>query len=128
MSRYSSKGQAGGGQVRLIAGEWRGRKLPVPDLPGCVPPVTVRAKPSSTGCSRTCRGRAVSISLPAAAPWVSRRRAAALRTWTDAELDEPFLLKEVTVSKGWILYHVLEHMVAHYGQILLLQRLGAAAP
>ena len=53
---------------------------------------------------------------------------AALRTWTDAELDESFQLKGVTVSKGWILYHVLEHMVAHYGQILLLQRLGAAAP
>lgn len=51
-----------------------------------------------------------------------------LRGWTDAELDEPFQLKDRRVSKGWILYHVLEHMVAHYGQLLLLQRLRAAAP
>ena len=46
-----------------------------------------------------------------------------LRGWTDAELDEPFQLKDVSVTKGWILYHVLEHMVAHYGQVLLLMRL-----
>lgn len=52
----------------------------------------------------------------------------ALRGWTDAELDEPFQLKDRMVTKGWILYHVLEHMVAHYGQILLLQRLRAATP
>ena len=51
-----------------------------------------------------------------------------LRGWTDAELDEPFQLKDRLVTKGWILYHVLEHMVAHYGQILLLQRLRAATP
>lgn len=37
MSRRSPKGKAGGGQVRLIAGEWRGRKLLVPDLPGLRP-------------------------------------------------------------------------------------------
>lgn len=52
----------------------------------------------------------------------------ALRTWDDTALDEPFLLKGVTVSKGWILYHVLEHMVAHYGQILLLMRLRTPTP
>lgn len=50
-----------------------------------------------------------------------------LRGWTDAELDEPFVLKDRRVTKGWILYHVLEHMVAHYGQILLLLRLAPAA-
>ena len=43
-------------------------------------------------------------------------------------MDEPFQLKDRMVTKGWILYHVLEHMVAHYGQILLLQRLRAATP
>ncbi len=37
MSRGSGKRGGGGGQVRLIAGEWRGRKLPVPDLPGLRP-------------------------------------------------------------------------------------------
>jgi 16S rRNA (guanine966-N2)-methyltransferase len=37
MSRGSGKRGAGGGQVRIIAGEWRGRKLSVPDLPGLRP-------------------------------------------------------------------------------------------
>ncbi len=46
-----------------------------------------------------------------------------LRGWTDADLDERVQIKDRSVSKGWILYHVLEHMVAHYGQILLLRRL-----
>jgi len=47
----------------------------------------------------------------------------ALRGWTDEDLDERVEVKDRSVSKGWILYHVLEHMVAHYGQILLLKRL-----
>ncbi len=34
-SGKSTRGQAG--EVRLIGGEWRGRKLPVPDLPGLRP-------------------------------------------------------------------------------------------
>ncbi|MET4756726.1 16S rRNA (guanine(966)-N(2))-methyltransferase RsmD [Endozoicomonas sp. NE40] len=29
--------EAGGGQIRIIAGDWRGRKLPVADLPGLRP-------------------------------------------------------------------------------------------
>lgn len=35
----TKRGQGGGapGQVRLIGGQWRGRKLPVPDLPGLRP-------------------------------------------------------------------------------------------
>ena len=28
---------AGSGQIRIIAGQWRGRKLPVPDSPGLRP-------------------------------------------------------------------------------------------
>ena len=47
----------------------------------------------------------------------------ALRGWTDSELDERVEIKDRSVSKGWILYHVFEHLVAHYGQILLLKRL-----
>lgn len=43
-----------------------------------------------------------------------------LRTWTDAELDRSVELRGRQVTPGWILYHVLEHMIAHYGQILLL--------
>ncbi len=45
----------------------------------------------------------------------------ALRGWSDEELETRVAIKDRSVSKGWILYHVLEHMVAHYGQILALQ-------
>ncbi len=37
MGQGTRKGKSGAGQVRIIAGEWRGRKLPVPDLPGLRP-------------------------------------------------------------------------------------------
>ena len=37
MGRGTNKGKAGAGQVRIIAGDWRGRKLPVPALPGLRP-------------------------------------------------------------------------------------------
>jgi uncharacterized damage-inducible protein DinB len=46
-----------------------------------------------------------------------------LRGWQDTELEDEVELRERTVTKGWILYHVLEHTVAHYGQILLLLRI-----
>jgi uncharacterized damage-inducible protein DinB len=50
---------------------------------------------------------------------------AVLRSWSDAELDTAIPLRERSVTPGWILYHVLEHTVAHYGQILLLLRIHA---
>jgi uncharacterized damage-inducible protein DinB len=43
-----------------------------------------------------------------------------LRGWADADLDERVQIRDRSVSKSWILYHVFEHMVGHYGQILLL--------
>ena len=49
-----------------------------------------------------------------------------LRGWKDADLDERVSIKDRSVSKGWVLYHVLEHLVAHYGQILLLKASGGA--
>ncbi len=36
-SRSTVSNARGGGQLRIIAGEWRGRKLPVADLPGLRP-------------------------------------------------------------------------------------------
>ena len=59
---------------------------------------------------------------------LERARAAShevLRGWTDADLDQEVEFRDRRVSRGWILYHVLEHMVAHYGQILLLKRIRA---
>ena len=46
-----------------------------------------------------------------------------LRGWTDETLAEAVTIKDRRVGKGWILYHVFEHMVAHHGQILLLRRM-----
>ena len=46
-----------------------------------------------------------------------------LRSWQDEDLDVPVELRGRTVTRGWILYHVLEHTVAHYGQLLFLLRI-----
>ena len=46
-----------------------------------------------------------------------------LRTWRDEDLDREIALRNRSVTRGWILYHVLEHTVAHIGQILLLLRI-----
>ena len=47
---------------------------------------------------------------------------------TPADLDRTITRKRAngelrTVSVRWMLYHVLEHFAAHYGQILLLRHL-----
>ncbi|MDF1700178.1 MAG: DinB family protein [Planctomycetota bacterium] len=78
--------------------------------------------PEDGGHPEALRG----LGLPDYLAMIDRGRLAThvtLRGWTDADLDESFLLKGVRLTKGWILYHVLEHMVAHYGQILLLKEL-----
>jgi hypothetical protein len=43
-----------------------------------------------------------------------------LVTWNDVSLDTTLTLGPMTVSHRWVLYHVLEHFAAHYGQILSL--------
>ena len=43
-----------------------------------------------------------------------------LVTWHDASLDTTVTFGPMTVSHRWVLYHVLEHFAAHYGQILSL--------
>jgi uncharacterized damage-inducible protein DinB len=48
---------------------------------------------------------------------------AVLREWTDDDLDRSVELREQPITRAWILYHVLEHMSVHYGQILLLRHL-----
>lgn len=47
---------------------------------------------------------------------------ATLSSWNDGELDETFDLREHTVSRAWTVYHILEHLTAHLGQIRLLKR------
>ena len=47
---------------------------------------------------------------------------ATLSGWHDAQLEETFEVREHTVSRAWTVYHVLEHLTAHLGQIRLLKR------
>ena len=43
-----------------------------------------------------------------------------LKTWDDPSLDRTAGAFGLTFSRRWVLYHVLEHFAAHYGQILSL--------
>lgn len=45
-----------------------------------------------------------------------------LGAWTDEQLDSTFIIeKEYRFSRAWALYHVLEHLSGHLGQILMLK-------
>jgi uncharacterized damage-inducible protein DinB len=48
---------------------------------------------------------------------------AALGNWLDADLETAYPLRDMTVTRSWTLYHVLEHFANHYGQILMLKHL-----
>ena len=45
-----------------------------------------------------------------------------LKTWDDPSLDRVVVGWEtgITISHGWVLYHVLEHFASHFGQICSL--------
>ena len=43
-----------------------------------------------------------------------------LQSWDDASLDTTFGGDGMTFSHRWVLYHLLEHFAAHFGQILSL--------
>jgi hypothetical protein len=55
-----------------------------------------------------------------------------LRTWTDDDLDTFFNVEDYRISRAWVLYHVLEHLAAHAGQVLMLKHImrdrGALPP
>jgi hypothetical protein len=46
-----------------------------------------------------------------------------LRSWTDASLEQTFTTKWGTISRGWTLYHILEHYAQHFGQVSMLGHL-----
>jgi uncharacterized damage-inducible protein DinB len=57
---------------------------------------------------------------------LARARAATherVRLWQDAELTATHSTSKRVVSRHWILYHVLEHFAAHFGQILMLKHM-----
>jgi uncharacterized damage-inducible protein DinB len=44
---------------------------------------------------------------------------AALRRWTPDDLDAPFPVRERTVTREWVVWHVLEHDLHHGGELFL---------
>jgi uncharacterized damage-inducible protein DinB len=48
-----------------------------------------------------------------------------MQTWRDDDLESTYLRpdRDLTITRSWTLYHVLEHFAAHFGQILLLKHL-----
>ena len=47
---------------------------------------------------------------------------ATLSGWKDAELEQSFDVGDHRVSRAWTVYHILEHLTAHLGQIRVLKR------
>jgi uncharacterized damage-inducible protein DinB len=45
-----------------------------------------------------------------------------LRSWLDSDLEETAIVEDTRVSRSWIVYHVLEHLACHLGQIRLKRR------
>lgn len=50
-----------------------------------------------------------------------------LAGWTDASLAESYAGSRGPITREWTLYHVVEHLAQHTGQVGLLKRLRAAA-
>jgi uncharacterized damage-inducible protein DinB len=46
-----------------------------------------------------------------------------LQTWKDEDLDTTFVIEDYSFSRSWTLYHILEHLSAHLGQVLLLKHI-----
>lgn len=44
-----------------------------------------------------------------------------LRTWNDETLDSTYRLERYRISRSRTLYHILEHIIIHRGQILMLK-------
>lgn len=84
--------------------------MPLPE--GGLPPATLADKPMGFYDDLLARARA------------HLRKTA--RTLSDKQLDRPITRvrangQEREVTSRWVLYHLLEHFSAHYGQILLLR-------
>lgn len=47
----------------------------------------------------------------------------ALNAWSDSTLNQCYMIEKDRLSRAWTLYHVLEHLSCHIGQIRLLKRL-----
>ncbi len=47
---------------------------------------------------------------------------ATLSSWQDEDLVQTYVLEDDRISRAWTVYHVLEHLSSHLGQIRLLKR------
>jgi uncharacterized damage-inducible protein DinB len=50
-----------------------------------------------------------------------------LKSWADADLERTYMLQGNVFTYAWTVYHVLEHLVSHFGQIRQLRHLMRAA-
>lgn len=54
-----------------------------------------------------------------------------IKHWTDSELESTYLRKrgdkEIQITRSWTLYHLIEHLAGHFGQILLLKHMMRSA-
>ena len=47
-----------------------------------------------------------------------------LKTWMDDSLESTYILEEkYSFTRSWTLYHVLEHLASHLGQVLMLKHM-----
>ncbi len=68
------------------------------------------------------RGRA----LPEYLTMIDRARVATLNVlsgWRDNELELSYQIRDRSISRSWTIYHILEHLCGHFGQILLIKHL-----
>ncbi|MEM8885452.1 MAG: DinB family protein [Planctomycetota bacterium] len=55
--------------------------------------------------------------------WLDRARAATHEiagAWSDEDLERTFVVNQHEFTREWVLYHLVEHFAAHFGQIALL--------
>jgi 16S rRNA (guanine966-N2)-methyltransferase len=99
---------AGSGQIRIIGGQWRGRKLPVPESPGLRPTTDRVRETFLTGWRRPSLTRTASTALPAAARW-GLRRCPAMRPaprcwrWSAASLSSCKKLATLKADRGKVI-------------------------
>lgn len=70
---------SGSGQIRIIGGQWRGRKLPVPDSPGLRPTTDRVRETLFNWLAPVIVDANVWIASPGAARWGWKRYRATLR-------------------------------------------------
>lgn len=60
--------------------------------------------------------------------FMDRARVATLNVlsgWKDKELELTYEIRDRKISRSWTIYHILEHLCGHFGQILMLRHMIA---